>query len=156
MSGKKPSNPKDMIGSGKLHLDLVPDSMSIFAAMGFAEGAFKYGKFNWRVAGVRLSIYMAALERHKMKFMAGEWADPKTNVPHLASMLACLGIIVDAHVSGQINDDRPPVQDGLSDALERAADIQNHLRGLFRSCNPHQHTIRDAHKGKKNDSRRKS
>jgi hypothetical protein len=140
----KLTNPKDHIGSSKIHLDLVPDSMVLFASLGFAEGALKYGKFNWRVAGVRLSIYIAALERHKMKFMAGEWADPETKVPHLSSMLACIGIIVDAYTSNKLNDDRPPVQPDLSKAVADAARIQQHLKELFRDHNPHQHTALDA------------
>lgn len=140
----KQTNPKDAIGSSKIHLDLVPDSMVLFASLGFAEGALKYGKFNWRAAGVRLSIYMAALERHKMKFMAGEWADPETGVPHLSSMLACIGIIVDAHVSDKLNDDRPPMQPNLNVYISEAAKAQAHLKELFRDCNPHQHTIMDA------------
>lgn len=140
----KLTNPKDHIGSSKLHLDLVPDSMVVFAAMGFLEGALKYGKYNWRVAGVRLSIYMAALERHRMKFMAGEWYDPKTKVPHLASMLACLGIVVDALASGKLNDDRPPAQPDLSLFIDKQTDLVAHLKDLFSDCNPHQHTIMDA------------
>jgi hypothetical protein len=140
----KPSNPKDSIGSSKVNIDLVPDSMVLFASLGFTEGALKYGKFNWRVAGVRLSIYIAALERHKMKFMAGEWADPVTNVPHLSSMLACIGIICDAYTSNKLTDDRPPAQPDLSRFLDSATSIQKHLKELFRDHNPHQHTIMDA------------
>ena len=56
MSGPvvKASNPKDAIGSRKLMLHVVPSTVDIYAALGFTEGALKYGKFNWRVAGVRL------------------------------------------------------------------------------------------------------
>lgn len=144
---QKLTNPKDHIGSSKLHLDLVPDTMVVFAAMGFLEGALKYGKFNWRKAGIRLSIYWAALERHRMKFCAGEWADPKTKVPHLSSMLACLGIIVDAFVSGKLTDDRPPAQPELSLFIDKQSDLVAHLKEQFRDCNPHQHTINDAAKG---------
>lgn len=140
----KLTNPKDHIGSSKLHLDLVPESLVVFAAMGFLEGALKYGKYNWRAAGVRLSIYIAALERHKAKFMAGEWADPKTKVPHLASMIACLGIVVDAHVSGKLNDDRPPSQPNLSLFIDEQSELVAHLKELFSDCNPHQHTIADS------------
>lgn len=140
---KKLTNPKDHIGSGKLHLDLVPDSMVAVAALGFLEGALKYGKYNWRVAGVRLSIYMAALERHRMKFMSGEWCDPKTKVPHLSSMLACLGIVVDALMSGKLNDDRPPAQPELSQWIDMQTDHIADLKTMFIDCNPHQHTIND-------------
>jgi Domain of unknown function (DUF5664) len=141
---QKPSNPKDVIGSSKVNLDLVPDSMVLFASLGFTEGALKYGKFNWRAAGVRLSIYISAMERHKMKFMAGEWADPVTKVPHLSSMLACIGIICDAYTSNKLTDDRPPAQPDLSRVIDASADIQKHLKELFRDHNPHHHTIMDA------------
>ena len=47
----KPTNPKDAIGAAKLPLHLVPDTLRIYAAMAFAEGASKYGAYNWRAAG---------------------------------------------------------------------------------------------------------
>jgi hypothetical protein len=78
----KPTNPKDAIGSTKLPLNLVPDSLTAYAALSFAEGASKYGSYNWRVAGVRASIYKAALERHLKKWWNGEECDPKTKVPY--------------------------------------------------------------------------
>lgn len=140
---QKHSNPKDAIGATKLSTDLVPDSLVVFAAMGFLEGALKYGKYNWRRAGVRLSVYWSALERHRMKFCAGEWADTTTGVPHLSSMLACLGIIVDAFVSGKLTDDRPPTQPGLSTFIDSSGKLIAHLKNVYVKHNPHQHTIND-------------
>ena len=69
----KPTNPKDRVGVTKLPIDLVPDSAVAFGALGFTEGDCKYGGFNWALAGVRWSIYDAALERHRMKFKAACW-----------------------------------------------------------------------------------
>lgn len=139
----KPSNPKDMIGSKKLPMHLVPDAINIYAAMGFLEGALKYGKFNWRVAGVRMSIYLDAIERHLSKFRSGEWADPVTKVPHMASVLCCVGIILDAHMSGKLTDDRAPAQSLLSSFIDEQDKLVVHLKELFKDHNPHQHTIGD-------------
>ena len=104
----KPTNPKDMVADGKLPLHLVPDTLDVFAALAFLEGALKYGAYNWRVAGVRASVYRSALDRHIKKWWNGEWADPGTGVPHLANAIACLAILVDASVAGKLTDDRPP------------------------------------------------
>lgn len=107
----KASNPKDAIGSTKLNLDLVPSTMTAFAAAAFYEGASKYGAFNWRAAGARASVYRAALGRHMDKWWNGEKCDKKTKIPHLASALACIAIIIDAEACGTLNDDRPPAVD---------------------------------------------
>ena len=138
----KPTNPKDVIGSDKLPLHLVPSVLNIYASLAFLEGAAKYGCYNWRVAGVRMSIYLAALERHFQKFKDGEWADEKTGVPHLSSMLACIGIILDAKLVGKLTDDRPPVAPTAALIASLEAHVPR-LKELFKDCRPHQHTIMD-------------
>lgn len=138
----KPTNPKDAIGSGKLPLNLVPDTVGIYAAMAFAEGASKYGAYNWRAAGVRTSIYVAALRRHLDKFWNGEWADPKTQVPHLASVIACTGIIVDAKLVGKLNDDRPPAAP-IGELIEDCEATVRHVARMFADKQPHHWTIDD-------------
>jgi hypothetical protein len=70
----KLTNPKDAIGSSKVPLHLVPETMRAYAAVAFLEGALKYGTANWRVAGVRTSIYYSALQRHLSKWWNGEEA----------------------------------------------------------------------------------
>jgi len=57
----KPTNPKDALAVSKLPLHLVPDTVKLYAALAFAEGAAKYGGYNWRVAGVHASVYRSAL-----------------------------------------------------------------------------------------------
>jgi hypothetical protein len=138
----KPSNPKDAIGSNKLPLELVPDVIPAYAAIGFLEGATKYGRFNWRVAGVRSSIYVAAARRHLSKYWNGEDTDPDTGVPHLASVLACIGIILDADVSGKLTDDRPPKQ-LLGPVIAKLEELVPKLKSLHADKNPHQYTIAD-------------
>lgn len=139
----KPTNPKDAIGSTKLPLNLVPDTLVAYATLAFAEGASKYGSYNWRVAGVRSSIYRAALQRHLMKWWNGEEVDPATGVPHLASVIACAGIVLDATLAGKITDDRPPkVPMGeLIDSLEPKIKA---LYEMHKDKNPHHHTAKDA------------
>jgi hypothetical protein len=143
INDSKPTNPKDAIGSDKLPLHLVPSVLNIYASLAFLEGAVKYGKANWRVAGARMSIYIDAIERHLAKLKDGEWADEKTGVPHLSSMLACIGIILDAKLVGKLTDDRPPVAPtaDLIAALEVHVPL---LKALFKDHHPHQHTIMDA------------
>jgi hypothetical protein len=138
----KPTNPKDMAAVAKLPLHLVPSTLQIFAALAFAEGASKYGAYNWRAAGVRASVYISAMERHLAKWKNGEECDATTGVSHLASILACAGIILDARLCGKLTDDRPPLApvspliDGLEQEVRRVYD-------LFADRAPHHHTIGD-------------
>lgn len=143
MSDGKPTNPKDAIAISKLPLHLVPDTMRIFAALAFAEGDAKYGGFNWRVAGVRASVYVAAAERHLAKWKNGEWADQKTGVPHLASAMACVAIILDAMVCGKLTDDRPPPAPGLPDLIDGLEADVGRIYQLFADRNPRRFTIAD-------------
>ena len=143
MSNTKPTNPKDRIGSTKLPVSLVPDTLLTYASMAFAEGASKYGAYNWRVAGVRMSIYMEAMERHRMKLWNGEWADPVTNVPHLASIIACAAIIADALACDKLTDDRPPPLD-MAALIEYAEGVTRHVANINADKNPHHCTHLDA------------
>lgn len=139
----KPSNPKDMIAVTKAPMHLVPSTIKALAAMSFAEGASKYGAYNWRVAGVRASVYKSALERHLEKWWNGEDVDPVTGVPHLASVIACAGIIADADLVGKLTDDRPPKAPigGLFDATEG---VVSHLYRINADKNPYHYTIKDS------------
>jgi len=138
----KPTNPKDMVAVTKLPLHLVPSTISAYAALAFAEGAAKYGAYNWRVAGVRASVYKSALQRHLEKWWNGEWADPATGVPHLASVIACAGILLDADLVDKLTDDRPPAADvsRLIDGME--ADVRR-IWEMFADRAPHHWTIGD-------------
>lgn len=139
----KATNPKDAIGCKKLPMDLCPDTIPVFASLALLEGALKYGKFNWRIAGVRATIYIAAMRRHLSKFNNGEWADPQTMVPHLASVIACAGIILDAWLCDKLVDDRPP-RHPLPEAIDKMAGIVTHLQEMFAEHDPHQNTIEDS------------
>jgi hypothetical protein len=138
----KDTNPKDAIGSTKLPIHLVPSTAINYMALAFCEGATKYGAYNWRVAGVRASIYYSALQRHLSKWWNGEWADPNTNVPHLASALACIAIILDAQLVNKLTDDRPPAAP-MSSLVDSLAEVVKHLQEIHAGINPRHYTIDD-------------
>lgn len=106
MTELKPTNPKDLIGSGKLPLHLWPVTATALGSLGLLDGMLKYGRSNFRAVGVRASIYFDAANRHLNAWFEGEEADPDSGLPHLAHALACLAIIVDAQAAGKLNDDR--------------------------------------------------
>lgn len=132
----KPSNPKDLIGSTKVPMGLAPPLTVAYLAVGHLEGDLKYGRVNWREAGVRFSIYLDAMLRHIMKLRDGEWADSVTQVPHLASVLCCASIIIDAKHADKLIDDRPRSNPTTSDVIDELSGVVQHLQTLFKDKKP--------------------
>lgn len=126
----KASNPKDRAATNRLDLTLFPDSAVAYGALAMSEGDFKYGGYNFRVVGVKSSVYVAACRRHLAKWFNGEEEDPQTGVPHLANAIACLAVLVDSLEHGNLNDDRPPTQD-VAGLLKRFEEKVQHLRSTF-------------------------
>jgi hypothetical protein len=73
------------------------------------DGSAKYGRHNWRVIGVRASVYYEAALRHLMRYWEGEDLDPDSGVHHLAHVSACCLIARDAAMCDKLDDDRPVV-----------------------------------------------
>jgi hypothetical protein len=161
---KKPSpkatNPKQAFADRKNPVAASPSAVAFYDSLGYLEGALKYGRANWRAAGVRVSTYISAMDRHVKKFSEGEWADPVTKVPHLVSARACLGIILDAALASRfpvtvepvkigglfLTDDRVPSVDvGAIEA--ETTEVANHLRELFKGHDPRHWTIDDTFTG---------
>ena len=124
----KQTNPKDGAATNRLDLSLFPTSAKAYGALAMTEGHLKYGGFNYRDIGVLASVYYAALNRHMDKWFNGEECDPKTNVPHLASAIACVAVLIDAIEQNNLNDDRPPKQS--VDVYNRFEKIVEHLHGI--------------------------
>lgn len=139
----KATNPKEAIGSTKLDLSVVPDTAPVYLASAFTEGALKYGSYNWRVAGVRASTYIAASRRHIAKWWNGERTDPLTGVHHLANAMACLAIILDAEVVDKLNDDRPP-KANIDALIEQLNGTVAHLKEMSKGMNPKHNTALNA------------
>lgn len=100
-------NPKTLSGLSKVPLNLVPPSAKHFLAEAFADGARKYGPYNWREKNVSASIYYAAAQRHMDAWWDGEDVSFDAGVHHIAHAMACMAIILDAMTVGALNDDRP-------------------------------------------------
>lgn len=141
--GMKPTNPKDLIGAGKLPLHLWPETATAMGSIALLEGALKYGRANWRHAGVRASIYVDALRRHIGAWFEGEEVAPDSGVPHLANALACLAILVDAQAAGKLVDDRQ-TPGGYRALVEALTPHIGALKALHADKAPKHFTIDDA------------
>ena len=124
------TNPKDKAATYRLDLSLFPATARAYGALGMTEGDCKYGGYNYREHGVSASVYYSACGRHLDDWYNGEWADRKTGVPHLASALACLGILIDSYECGNLVDDRPPKVDYRKFLIE-AEVLAKKLHELF-------------------------
>jgi len=139
----KPTNPKDAVGSSKLPIHLWPETATIMGTMGLLEGMLKYGRSNWREAGVRASIYVDALRRHIGAWFEGEDNAPDSGLPHLAHALACLAILVDAEAAGQLYDDRQYAGGGYRDLVEECTPHVERLKKKYADKTPKHWTIKD-------------
>lgn len=104
----KDTNPKDSIGIRKAPMSTV--SAPVMAEVGVAmlEGACKYGRHNYRAAGVRASVYYDATMRHLMSWWEGEDLDPDSGLSHVTKAITSLVVLRDAMIQGMCADDRPP------------------------------------------------
>ena len=107
-SSTKLSNPKDSCGVKKVPFSTV--SAPVVAEIGLAmlEGALKYGRHNYRVVGVRASVYYDALLRHITAWWEGEDIDPDSGLNHVTKAIATLAVLRDAMINEKLADDRPP------------------------------------------------
>ena len=108
MDTTKPTNPKEAFGVSKVPASCVP--LGVVAELGLAmlEGALKYGRHNYRRAGVRGFVYYDAARRHLDAWWEGEDIDPDSGLPHLVKAMACLAVMRDSQMIGNFVDDRPP------------------------------------------------
>jgi predicted oxidoreductase len=128
----KDSNPKDAIGSTKPPIHNIPRSVMREVGMALAEGAWKYGSYNWRAIGVRASVYLDALDRHITAFWEGEDTDPDSQLSHITKAISALVVLRDAMIQENWNDDRPPrskqtpavVSEQYKQMLERLKSLQ--------------------------------
>lgn len=119
---KKDTNPKDAVGTAKVPFSTIP--AQVFGEVGLAmmEGALKYGRHNYRIAGVRASVYYDAALRHLTSFWEGQNIDPDSGLPHIVKAIACCVVLRDSQIQGNWVDDRPPATPGdwVQDLNEKA------------------------------------
>lgn len=104
----KLTNPKDIVGVRKAPMSTVPANVLAEIGVAMLEGSVKYGRHNYRVAGVRSSVYYDGLMRHMMSWWEGEDIDPDSGMNHITKALSCLVVLRDAQMQEMCTDDRPP------------------------------------------------
>lgn len=119
-------NPKDAVASAKPDMSLVSEAMMHAIIAALANGAKKYGRFNWRVTPIRAMVYTAAAVRHIKAWEAGEDQAADSGVHHLDHAIASLCIMRDAAAHGTLRDDR--------DA--RSAELGSGRAGAGPACAP--------------------
>lgn len=142
MSAVKDTNPKDAIGTRKLPFSVLPYRVLAYLALAMLEGACKYGRHNYRAAGVRASVYFdATVGRHLLAWWEGEDIDPDSGLNHIDKAIASLVVLRDSMLEGNWVDDRPPRGNVDMSALNKAAaeTIERHA-----DKKPKHYTIEDS------------
>ena len=102
-------NPKDVVGSTKIDLSLLPSAGILHGAHSLVDGATKYGPYNFREFKIQIMTYISAIQRHMEAFKDGEDIAPDSEVHHLGHVIGCCSIILDAIENNMVIDNRPPV-----------------------------------------------
>lgn len=113
-------NPKDIAGSAKVPLHMIPAGPLVEIAKVMANGDFKYTAYNFRDKAVTYTAYISADLRHLLAFLDGEDHDPGAALPHpekgnppypqvhhLAAVAATAIVLLDGILNGTAIDDRP-------------------------------------------------
>lgn len=121
----KNTNPKDAVGTQKVPFSTVPAPFVAEVGLAMLEGACKYGRHNYRAAGVRASVYYDAALRHLTAWWEGQDVDAESGMSHLIKAAACMAVLSDSIRRGNWTDDRPPSVDGdwIGDLNKKAAAI---------------------------------
>lgn len=119
---RKDTNPKDAIGIRKTPFTTVSFAVIKEVGLGMLEGAMKYGRHNYRVAGVRASVYVDATFRHLCDWWEGEDIDKASMLSHVTKAIASLCVLRDSMIQGNWVDDRPPKSKQDNAALQRIVD----------------------------------
>ena len=120
------TNPKDVLGCQRPPLSTIPANVLLEVGAAMLEGASKYGRHNWRIAGIRSSIYYDACLRHLFVWWEGEDIDTDSGVSHLTKAIAGLVVLRDAQMREKLDDDRPPTNnrtDFIEQVQEQVTEI---------------------------------
>lgn len=122
VNAKKDTNPKDAVGTGKVPFSTIPSEVVAELGLVMLLGARKYGRHNYRAAGVRASVYHDAAIRHLTRWFEGEDVDAESGISHLVHAMACCCVLRDSEFFGNMTDDRPPkLPDGWLEELNKKA-----------------------------------
>lgn len=137
---RKDTNPKDAVGIRKAPMSTVPANVIAEVGVAMLEGAAKYGRHNYRCAGVRASVYYDGVMRHLMSWWEGEDIDPDSGLSHVTKAITSLVVLRDAMMQGMCTDDRPPRSVPFYPALNAGAAA---IVDRYEDKNPRHYTIED-------------
>lgn len=137
----KATNPKDAIGTSKAPMSTVPAAVLAEVGVAMLEGACKYGRSNFRIAGVRASVYYDAAMRHLMAWWEGEDTDPDSGMSHITKAVTSLVVLRDAMIQGMCTDDRPPRS---AEFYARLNTLAAEVRARHADKSPRHYTIADS------------
>lgn len=112
-------------------MSIVPPRVLLEIGLGMAEGALKYGAYNYREAGVRASIYYDGLMRHMLAWWEGEDLDPDSRLSHVTKAITDLVVLRDGMLEGNWLDDRPPAQSNVGNYMAPYNDAMAALRTKY-------------------------
>ena len=110
------TNPKRQWGQAKPGMFNVPLVPLLEVGRVMENGAKKYGPVNWRKDPVSMSTYLDAIFRHWALVSEGHDVDTYSQCEHLAHIMACCAIVLDARAHGTLIDDRE-ISQAVSDYL---------------------------------------
>lgn len=120
----KDTNPKDAVGVRKWRqYCTVPITIIWELGVAMLEGARKYGRHNYRVAGVRASVYIDAAKGHIDSWWEGEDIDADSGLSHITKAMASLAVLRDAMINDMVTDDRPPKVKNFDQLKERLGKV---------------------------------
>lgn len=110
-AGYPDDNPKTALGEAKPKISSTPTIGIREMGKVFELGAKKYGRYNWRLHQVSATVYYDAAWRHLSAWFDGEDIDPESGVSHLAHVMACMTILMDAQHHEMLNDNRETIEE---------------------------------------------
>lgn len=106
--GLPDTNPKSRVGITKPSMNAIPAAALLHLGAAMDDGKKKYGLFNWREHSVACSVYEDAIWRHLLAWRDGEDVARDSGRHHLAHVMACCAILLDAKETNNLIDDRGP------------------------------------------------
>lgn len=124
----KDTNPKSLVGTFKWRqFFTIPQRVLWEVGVAMLGGGMKYGRHNYRVTGVRASVYVDASMGHISQWVEGEDMDPESGLSHITMAITSLIVLRDGMLEDNFTDDRPPQHHGLD---EHRKFLQDRVKAL--------------------------
>lgn len=120
-------NPKAAIGAAKAPFFGIPWTAVIEMGTVMDGGAHKYGAYNYRDTRISTTTYHDAILRHFMLWADGEDTDPESKASHLAHVMACCALMIDAREGMMLEDERSKTGN-VRDMLDTSAHLARGFR----------------------------